>query len=198
MTDTTQSANAEMLLAMADQEFEKIVISQLNTTRRTPEIYELLLSPDIVLRTKEILDILRLRTQNTMQAKRAELYEFQARCAEEGWSGRSKWLRGKGEYETDRHKSGHFLKLVEIMQLQVKRPARAAASRPETSKKYKNGKNRQSIIQTLVGALIAHERVQQEHCTSQDEVLWDLLDTLTISWNEQDHTLREMHEAGWE
>lgn len=193
----TQPASAEMLLALADREFEKIVISQLNTTRRTPELYELLLSPEVVLRTKEILDVLRLSTQNTMQAKRAELYEFQARCAADGPDGKLKWLRGKAEYETDRHRSGHFLKLIEVMQLQVKRPAREAAMQSADSRNATRDKKKFSVIQALVSALIKHEAVQQDNCTHADETLWDLLDTLTVSWNEQDRTLREMYEDEW-
>jgi hypothetical protein len=198
MNDTRQPATTEMLLAMADQAFEKIIISQLNPNRRTPEIYELLLSPAVVQRTKEMLDVMRLRTQDTMQAKRSHLYDFQARCVEEGPTGKAKWLRGKSEFEASRKKSGHFLKLIEIMQVQVKRALRDAVTPPQTSPEvHLKRKERTELIKKLVHALIAHEEAQLDECTAEDEKLWDVLDNLTITWGDQECTLREAHESGW-
>lgn len=202
----SHAATTEMLLALAAEEFEKIVISQLNRQRRDPLVYAALMSPKVVVHTKEALDILRARSQNSMQAKRSDMNDFQADCAAEGPDGKLKWLKGRGEYMDSLRRTGHFLKLIEIMQIEAKRGVREAktalhearlteraarrAASPHTVKSHR-------VLWTLVGALIDHEDKQLGNCTAEDEKLWDLLDTLTCIWDEETMSLREAYERGW-
>lgn len=202
-----QAATAELLLAMTAEEFEKIVVSQLNHTRRAPEIYEALMSAHVIVRTKEALDILRVRSQDAMQAKRADLAAFQARCTEEGPDGRLTWLKGKGERMQTIRKSGHFLKLVEAMQVEAKRgirnariatqESRAAEKAVRRAEDGPKAANRRGTLWTLVGALIAHEEAQYHNCTAEDEKLWDLLDSMTCLWDGETLSLREAYQSGW-
>lgn len=206
MTTPQNQAAVELLLAMTAEELENIVVSQLNPTRREPEVYAALMSPQVITRTKDTLDILRTRSQDTMQAKRAELTDFQSDCAQQGPAGKQIWLRGKGQYSAELRKSGHFLKLVESMQIETKRAlrdariaARQAADEAKAERRAAadSGPRRRGTLWILVGALINHEAEQQHDCTEHDEKLWDLLDTMTCMWDEQEMSLREAYERGW-
>lgn len=199
MTDN-HAVTTELLLAMTAEEFEKTVVSQLNRTRRDAETYEALMSARVITRAKETLDILRVRSQDSMQAKRTAMTEFQSRCAQDDENGKLTWLRGKGEYAASIRRAGHFLKLVEAMQVEVKQALKTARVAAHDAREAENAGNRtskrekQDTLWTLVGALLAHEEAQLHNCTPEDEKLWDMLDEITLKWDDERLSLREIHE----
>lgn len=202
-TATFSEAQVAVVLQMAEEDFEELVTAQLRTDTRDEAAWALLTSSEVITRTKNALDRIRMRVQGTLADKKIALDEFRNECHTLGETGKKTWYQGRVEMTRSQRGTSRFLAFVESAQKEV----RALIKQVNTDRYHlsltdqhrrKDQKTQASYaLRKLVAALIKHEAAQSSDGTDEDEELWDLLDEVGILVGDDNITLREAHEACW-
>jgi hypothetical protein len=202
VTDTENAATftetqVAVVLQMSEEDFEELVLAQLRLSTRDAAAWALLTSPDVIARTKNTLDRIRVRVQGTLVDKKIELAEFQNECHAMSHGGRQRWYNGRVEMLRSQRASSHFLGLVEAAQKDVRVLIKQQSVAHNEALRTSGTRRRGGLnaLHELVAAVISHETAQSHDGTDEDEKLWDLLDSIEVGADGT--TLREAHESGW-
>lgn len=193
MTGSTDDSIGH-LLGMPEREFERVVSVQINPGKRSGEVWGLLLSPEVLPRLSEMLDVLHIKTKDALKHKAFSFERFMDAHAELGTTNRSVRAEGRREWQGSFQASTRFLAYIEAAQIQVKHRLKQAGL----------GEGRQAFrravpaLQRLVTALVAHKDEMGDDASQADEDLWDLLDDVNVIIHGKSMTLRQAHESSWE
>lgn len=184
------------VLALDDTAFEALIIDQIHPPTRSQHLWDLLLGPQLLPRTHETLDVLKMRTERVLDNKSAELDVFRAQCDRMGPSGARVWQDGRPERMASFQKSRQFLALVDIALVHVDHRERQTG----TTRQAESGRILRTLpaLRQLTTQILAHQDEMKDDPSQADEELWELLDTITVVMGERRLSLRQAHERGWD
>jgi hypothetical protein len=194
---TFTEAQVAVVLQMDEEDFEELVLAQLRLSTRDAAAWSLLVSPSVILRTKNTLDRTRMRVQGTLVDKKLELAEFQNQCHAMPHGGKQRWYEGRIEMMRSQRASSNFLGFVESAQKDVRVLIKQQSDAHYEASRSRGDRRRNGLdaLHELVAAIVSHETAQSHDGTDEDEKLWDLLDSIEVGGDGT--TLREAHESGW-
>lgn len=182
--DSALDSALENLIALDDKSFERLVSSNLRPAMRNATIWNLMLSPHLIQRTRKTLIAVQAQATGALRLKDASIREAGLAPSDD--------IAAAVRLSTikeSRKASVRFLRwadesLAEVTAVMQERGVETSLAHSKTFRR-------------LVEGVIAHEEEMKDDGSEVDNDLWTLLDELTLIIDGRSLTLREAHDCTW-
>lgn len=183
---------------LTEGDYETLVIAHMHPRYRDPAVWERLIAPDLIGKTRSALAQVHQRTANTLRRRKSEREEFQQECHRRGEAGKKEWFATGPEYETWRRKTASFHQRV---QSTIADLAKLQRERNRAGNQATRNESRETL-RKLATAVHRHQALHAKSgqiAGQEDYELWQLLDRLTVPLgpNQEPMTLRTMLDFYW-
>ncbi|MFI9048541.1 hypothetical protein [Streptomyces sp. NPDC053427] len=167
------------LTQLTDDRYERLVLDNAHPPARDREIWELLVSPSLIDRTRDTLSCLVQRNVSALRKRKAEREAFQAACFARGPAGKKDWFDTRNEYDEWRHRAANFARTVQNALADVNRAKRDL----NRSANHSVAQEHRDCLRRLALAVQRHQAAHARAggiAEQPDYELWQALDRITV------------------